>query len=293
MIPARDDKNTAPTEPLVEETISRVPISVKVRQLREGERARDERLEPIIAPRIAAQRTANRLALDQLEAWHREVGEQTNLDLVGYSRGSAIWLLGGRLLGLSEAFWVQIDAGITNEMAVTSRAIFEAASILPLFRNSDEEEIVRLWLDDDGKYRYVKMKEAQRAQQRFEEQLSEKMEEIGLPTLESSIDKGDEMYDRLSRFVHNRRSVCVDSLWERGREMAYGRNPSILRRASAVEYGGTVTVQVVQVVGSALETFRGQHFFSKEVLPLVAGIEAARDDSPLDERSILTAAGIS
>src|SRR5438093_2315215 len=64
------------------------------------------------------------------------------------------------------------------------------------------------------------------AQGRFEEKLDQAMREQGLPSLGRTGQLVDELYDRMSRVAHNRRSTCVSSFSEPLREFAYGRHPS-------------------------------------------------------------------
>jgi hypothetical protein len=199
--------------------------------------------------------------------------------------------MAGRLLGLAEALWAQIDAGIGNEAMVTGRSIHEAARVLPAFRDRDEEELLHIWIQDDGKYRYIKPKAARDAQARFEQKLGEAMEQQGLPRLRESREHLEDMYDRLSRSVHNRRSACTDNVFKPAREIYYGWHPSPIRRGSHVEWGAAMTVEVTLAVGEGLETFYGRGFALNEVKPLIDAIEAARGAAPLDETSIRRAAG--
>jgi hypothetical protein len=247
--------------------------------------------ERVVATRASAQYTACRSVLDQLQAWHRALADETDLDLVAYSRSSAVWLLSGRILGLAEAMWVQINAGISNEVMVTGRAIHEAVRVLPVLRDVEEEELLHIWLRDDGKYRYVKPKNARDALARYEEKLGEAMTQKGLPKIPGSTEAAEEMYDRLSRSAHNRRSACLDSTWEPGRMMVYGRHPSPFRRAATVEWGCAMTVEVALAVADGLETFYGYGFAVKSIGPLIQAIQAVREAEPLDEESIRRAAG--
>jgi hypothetical protein len=277
--------------PLEDVTLQKVELSEDVESLRTEYRLDNAANERTVKTRAAAQYTACRHALDQLQAWHRGLADQTNLELVAYSRSSAIWLLSGRLLGLAEAMWAQINAGICNEVMVTGRAIHEAARVLPVFRDTEEEDLLHVWLQDEGKYRYVKPKHARDAQARYEEKLGEAMAQDGVPALSSTTEMTEEMYDRLSRSGHNRRSSCLDSVWEPGRSMAYGRHSSPLRRGAYVEWGCSMTVEVALAVGEGLEAFFGHRFAVKDVGPLIQGIYAVRAAKPLDEQAVRQAAG--
>lgn len=276
---------------LADRPLKKSELSKDADDLRTAFRLDNAANERVVKTRASAQYTACRFVLDQLQAWHRALADETDLELVAYSRSSAVWLLSGRMLGLAEAMWVQINAGISNEIMVTGRAIHEAARVLPVLRDIEEGELLHIWLRDDGKYRYVKPKNARDALARYEEKLGEAMTQKGLPKIPGSTEAMEEMYDRLSRSAHNRRSACLDSTWEPGRMMAYGRHPSPFRRGAAVEWGCAMTVEVALSVADGLEIFYGYGFAVKSVAPLIQSIEAVREAEPLDEESIRRATG--
>lgn len=270
--------------------IQRGELSVEVRALREARQKQDAALLEIVQPRIDAQIAACRIVSTQLQEWHQELANTTDLDLTGYSRGAAVWLLSGRCLGLLEVLLVQAEAGIDNEALIAGRAVHEANRILMAFcADAADDELVRLWLDDKGKHGYVKQGHARAVNTRFEEKLNQAMEAQGINPVGTTGELSVELYDRLSRIVHSRRSSCINSVWREGREMAYGRAPSQLRRASTVEWTSSVTVEIVQAVGDALRAFYGQGFFTQNVVPLIQSIGAVRESAPLDEESVLAA----
>jgi hypothetical protein len=263
----------------------------EVKALREEHRDQDAQLREIVKPRAEAHIAACRIVANDLQKLHQQIADTTDLDLDGYSRASAVWLLAGRCLGLHEVLIVQAEAGVDNEALVLGRALHEACNILMAFlADPEEEELVRLWLDDDGKHRYVKQGAARAAQDRYEASLNKAMADAGLPPLGNTKALKEDLYDRMSRTAHNRRSSCVSSLWKEGRKMAYGRAPSALRWASAVEWTSSMTVEVVNSVGDALRSFYQGNFFVKEMAPLVQSIDAIQKTCPLDEVSIRKAA---
>ena len=118
------------------------------------------------------------------------------------------------------------------------------------------------------------------------------MSRQGLTPIASSIPRTKELYDLQSRVAHSRRSSCVDSVWEPGRQMAYGWHPSAIRRAGYAGWAASMTTEVTHFVGDALRALYSRPGFFKEVIvPLLTSIEAVRDSAPLDEGSIRTAAG--
>ena len=273
-------------EPSLAVTLSHRELSDDVRRRREAARAENERIEAVVKPRIEAQLQACRIVLEQLMDWHREVADSTDLDLTGHSRASAIWLLSGRCLGLLEALLVLAEAGIEAETMVMGRALHEADLMLLAFLAPDEEDIVRLWLRDEGRHRYVRPATSRAVQGQFEEQMDEVFQEQGLPSIGRTGPLADELYDRLSRVTHSRRSSCTSSVNETLREFSYGRHASPIRRGSVVELSSVMTQEVVNAVGDGIRAFRSPGFFSEEVQPLYLSIEAVRRTCPLDHESV-------
>jgi hypothetical protein len=246
--------------------------------------------EPIAQPRIEAVLTACRLASDQLERWHRHLIEESDLDPEAYSRPAAAWLLSGRVLGLLRAIYVQVAAGICNEAIVTMRALHEANRVLFAFGVPGSDDLIGVFLDDVGKHGYVKQGAARAAEARFEDLLAEAMEAQGLPRLEGVNAKTEGMYDRLSRFAHNRRSTVLDQYAAEERRMAYGVHPSPFRRAAYVDLAAAMTVEAVNTVGDAFGSFYPEGFYRDKVIPVRDSIEAVRSTCPLDPESIRAAA---
>jgi hypothetical protein len=286
-VPNRDELNP----PIDRLPIRRRPVPAEVTQLRTEATADDDANSAVAQPRIEAVLTACELVAQQLEDLHRACVDMTDLDPAGYSRAGAIWLLSGRILGLHRALLAQAEAGIGDEAAVTGRAIHEACRVLFAFSVPDEQEIVRLWLDDEGRHGYVKQGEARAAERRYEEALAAAMERVGLSPIDSAIGKTEEMYDKLSRVAHSRRSSCLASWWNPGRQMAYGVQSSAIRRAGAVSWASSMTGEVVNAVGDALRALYSQpQFFSEQIAPLQKALDAVRESAPLDETSIRQAA---
>jgi hypothetical protein len=285
--------------PCVSEHQRPLDVPIKYRELpadvvqaRLEHAAEEARNEKVARPRVEALLAACRLVLQQLEELHRRYADLTDLDLVGYSRASAIWLLSGRQLGLLNALLVQAEAGIVTEAMITGRAIHEASRVLFAFGVAGEDKLVRLWLDDKGKYGYVKQGPARAAQERYEAALAEAMTSQGLPAIASSSSLTEDMYDRLSRVAHSRRSSCVNSVSEAGRQMVYGRHPSAIHRADCAVWAAGMTTEVTLYVGGALAALYSKpNFFTESILPLQKSIEAVRESAPLDGASIRAAAG--
>jgi hypothetical protein len=267
------------------------PLPAPAAQLRLHGAVDNARNDPVAGPRITAVLTACKLVGQQLEGLHQRYANNTDLDLIGYSRAAALWLLSGRILGLLRALLVQVEAGICNESVITGRAIHEAARILFAFSVPGEETLVRLWLDDEGRYGYVKQGPARAAIERYENALAEAMTRSGLPAIPGTREKTEEVYDRQSRVAHSRRSSCVDSVWDPARVMAYGYQPSTIRRAGYARWAASMTGEVINAVGDALRALYGQPgFFTERIAPMHKQLEAVLASSPLDETSIRAAA---
>jgi len=286
------EKRDTPKQPIDGVPIRMRNLPAEVAQARLAAAADDAANEEVARPRIDAVLTACKLAADELEALHSGYADITDLDLTGYSRASAIWLLSGRTLGLLRALLVQVEAGICNEAMVTGRAIHEASRVLFAFGVPGADDVVRRWLDDDGRHGYVRQGEARAIEERYEIELAEAMEQAGLPPVASTKEKTEELYDRMSRTGHNRRSSCVDAVWEPGRRMAYGRNPSAIRRAGYTTWTASMTTEVLNSVGDALRALYSEpKFIAERIVPLVNGINAVREAAPLDEDSIRRESG--
>jgi hypothetical protein len=276
----------------------RLDVSIKLRELpaRAAElrilgAADDARNEEVVRPRVEAHMATCRLVLDALSTYHARVADTTDLNLDGSSRQAAIWLVAGRCLGLLHAFLVQIGAGVCTEALVTARALHEANRLVFVFGQAGGEKLLRLWLEDEGRYGYVKPGKAREAQGEFEELLNHVLVEKGLPVIRETTELDEGMYDMLSRTAHNRRASCLDAVWLPARRMSYGYNASAVRRAAYASWAGALTVEVADMVGDALGMFFGRSFHREKIVPLKQSLEAIDHAQPLDERSIREAAG--
>lgn len=251
----------------------------------------DARNEEVARPRIEAHIATCRMVAETLQAFHAQIADTRDLELDGVTRPAAIWLVAGRCLGLLHAFLVQIAAGVCTEALVTARGLHEANRLVFIFGQAEGEELLRVWLEDEGRFDYVKPGQTRAAQGQFEEMLNRVLAEKGLPTLGRSKELDAEMYDRLSRTAHNRRSSCLDAVSLPARQMAYGYHPSAIRRAGYTSWASRLTIETVDLVGDALGLFYSPTFFEDKVKPLRRSIEAIEQAQPLDQRSIREAAG--
>lgn len=283
----------APVEPDIEINLSLRPLPPEAVELRKIAVERDAILRPIVQPRIEGVLASVRTLASQLETWHAAIADKTDLDLVGHSRASAVWLLSGRCLGLFATLIVQAEAGIGDEALVVSRALHEADQILSAFiADPGEDQLVRKWLKDEGRHGYVRQGEARAVNDRYQQGLNDALAAQGLPVIGTTKSLTEDLYDRSSRTTHNRRSSCVSSVSVDRRSMAYGLAPDQLRRAITSSWTASVAFEVANSVGDALCCFYGRDFFVSEVAPLIVQLQAVQETLPLDPEVILDAANL-
>jgi hypothetical protein len=139
----------------------------------------DRREWAVVRPRIDAHLTAYKRLVADMEAMHAHVVETTDLDPAAYSRPAAMWLTAGRCLGLARLAIVAVEADVCGEVLVVLRGLLEARDLLDALGDQDEDDLLRLWLKDDGKHKYVSHRKSLDAQQRFEDKLAEAMHRQG------------------------------------------------------------------------------------------------------------------
>jgi hypothetical protein len=121
--------------------------------------------------------------------------------------------------------------------------------------------------------------------------LAEGMERKGYGDLSRSTEVSAEMYDKLSRAGHNRRSAALDAWWPQGRRMAYGPHWSAIRRAAYVRLVGLNLSGLVGVAGDALRRMLPPGTWEAQWAPLRDSVDAMNALAPLDVASIRRAAG--
>lgn len=287
------DKNNSKSRSVDDLKLSRRDLPAPAVAARLDQAASNGTVWKVAKPRIGAMLGACKTILQDLEDRHAVLAEQTDLDLTGYSRGSAVWLLSGRLIGLHRALLIQVEAGIDGEALVTGRAIHEGARVLYAFGVPDADDLVRKWLDDAGRHGYVKQKAAREAHDRFEKQVDDALAAQGLPTFGRTSELTEEMYDRMSRAAHNRRSSCMASVNESTRRMTYGVQSDPFRRGATVTWAAAMTAEVINAVGDSLRALYGSDdYFSKQIAPLQRALWAVRDEFRLDRKSLIMDAGL-
>lgn len=190
----------------------------------------------------------------------------------------------------SSGLLVQVEAGVDNEALITGRAIHEASQIVFAFRSGEADELVHLWLEDEGRHGYVKQKPARDAQDRFAASLEEAMKRRGMNTIAPVRHLVEELYDQMSRTAHSRRSSCVIRLGGWAPDVV--RDPPLptqARRCGAM--GGIDDGRVTISAGDALAAFFEPDSFSREIRPIQQSIAAVGNSSPLDQTEIQRQAG--
>src|SRR4029077_4842242 len=142
--PSDQDDETDTELPSIEVPIQSRELPAGVKAIRRQLQEQDAALAKIVGPRADAHIAACRIGAKQLQDWPQGIADTTDLDLTGYSRGAAVWLLAGRCLGLLEVLLIQAEAHIDNEALIVGRAVHEANRILMAFcADPDEDELVR------------------------------------------------------------------------------------------------------------------------------------------------------
>ncbi len=242
--------------------------------------------------------------VDALDAWHRQIADESNLTLDGDSRQAATWLVAGRCIGLARAVLALLEAGFTAEAAAEVRVLHEATRLLWVLADEDEPELLRRWLADEDN-RWVRPWEARIAGDRQRERVAERLPDA----LKEAEAHGDtesaaqlaeairtarldedgvlaanslQIYDVLSRIGHIRRSSMRDSLSTALRQMATGPHPDPLVRAEYVEWVSHIIEEVVLAVCDALGPFFPGGSAITLMRKLVGALDLARAEAPLD-----------
>jgi hypothetical protein len=82
-------ENTEPARPSIEDKLQLQDLPPEVKALREQHLKQDAQLREIVKPRAEAHIAACRIVARDLQRWHQQTADTTDLDLDGYSRGSA------------------------------------------------------------------------------------------------------------------------------------------------------------------------------------------------------------
>lgn len=234
--------------------------------------------EELLGPRIAGHLQACELAIDELVDAHRQLVEQTDIDLEAETRWVAIWELAGRCLSVARALIAQLRDAYAAETVGTMRVLHEAANLLVVAADVEEERLTRRWLAGE----HVPQREARSHIHAAQERIVEQARERGVEIEGDVAELTRELYGILSQGAHNDRPGFADSVFRTGRVFSYGPHPNPLVRAAYVDYASELIEQIVMEVGDALAVIYGGDWYRETVRPLVTALHAVRDDQPID-----------
>jgi hypothetical protein len=235
-----------------------------------------------LEPAMEAHQAAYRLALDDLDCYVTQIADSTDLDLVSDTRPAAVWQMAGRSVGLSRACLDLMRLGYCAEVIPLARTLHEANRLVQTFAQRNEDELLRIWLADEGRHKWVRPKQAREAIERAEDKLNDLMRRHGADAPGTTTELSIEIYDQFSRAAHNRRAWVQDAVSADLRQMATGPHRSPVRRAGTLAAIGGTLEEAVQLVGDALAaTFYGTTFWTTNVQPHVKSFEALRATHPL------------
>jgi hypothetical protein len=264
--------------------VAPIELSAEVLAAREEADAQSAQLAQIIDPRIEGHLVTYRTMLDTLIEAHRNIAETMDFDLGGRTRWAAIWDVSGRCLGLCNSLLTQLQGGFASEVVPTLRAIHEADLLLSVLTGPGEEGLLRQWLDDAH---YVKEVTARNAAARIEKPLIALMKKEGIELLGDQTELGGQVYDILSKVAHNMRVGFAESVSVELRKFAYGPHPDPRQRAVHVEFSGQIVEEVTLLVGRAFATrFLGRQWYEETIKPLLAALEAVRQEMPVDPETV-------
>ena len=114
----------------LEPEINQRAVSDETRSLRADYDQLSRFWSDVLQPRINGHLLVFQDVIDRLVHAHREVVEQSDIEIDADTRWSAIWEISGRCLALASLFIAELRLGYTAETAGTIRVIDEAVHLL-------------------------------------------------------------------------------------------------------------------------------------------------------------------
>jgi hypothetical protein len=252
----------------------------EVAELREQWAAEHERLDALWQPAIDAHIEALALEVETVIEKHKSIGDQTNVEISGEARPSAIWQLSGRCLAICRVVLHDLRGGFTSESVGSLRTLWEAAILLGAVTSEHEEELLRRWLaDEDGAW--VRPGQARDAVERMEARQRERMREDGLELGRGMAEGGDHIYDLLSKPAHHRRGGFPETSRVDLRVFTYGPHPNAEVRAHYVDYAGQLIEMALIFVIDGLAALVGRAYVGEALAPMQDRLERVRERFPL------------
>jgi hypothetical protein len=264
----------------IEPELQRRQLPGDVARLREAARAEQAMMDAIFRPAIEAHLEVYERVIGSLITTHRAIADDTDLEIRGDTRWSAIWELAGRCLAIARVVLHDLRGGFASEAAGSLRALHEAVQLLSALAFHEEEDAVRRWLAGE----YVPPRDAREIQGRQQALALERMREAGIePEGGDVVQLGRDIYSSMSEMAHHQRGGFLESISEELREFAYGPHPDARTRGSHVDFAGELLEEVLLVVGDAFADILDREYYREIVPPLQAELERIRRQFRLNE----------
>lgn len=209
--------------------------------------------EAVVAPRVTAHLAAYDAAINELRAFHAQIGDLSDLDLNGDSRQVAAWFVSGRVIGLLNAALVLARTGFASEMVPILRTAHEAIQLLRTISMHRDTAVLLDWLKDH----HIKPSRVRNAEDRNQKAIAAEMREAGVDPPGRSKDFMDSMYRDLSEIAHIKRSRVLEIASVDCRLMPVDGHPSATVRAYFVYVLGIQVMDAVSAIGFGLGISRG------------------------------------
>lgn len=229
------------------------PVANHVRAARQRQGKADAHNTKILRPRIEAHLIAYQTCLQELAAFHSQIGDHSDLDLEGSSRQVAAWFVSGRVIGLLNAGLSLCRAEFASEVVPILRTAHEATQLLRAISMHRDATVLRDWLQDQ----HIKPSRVRTAEDRNQKSIAEEMRDMGIDPPGRTRQFMEDLYKNLSEMAHVKRSRILEIASIESREMPVDGHPSVTIRAFYVYLLGIHVMDAVGAVGFALAISRG------------------------------------
>lgn len=229
------------------------PVANRVRAARQRQGRANARNTKILEPRIEAHLLAYEVCLQELAAFHSQIGDHSDLDLDGSSRQAAAWFISGRVIGLLNAGLSLCRAQFASEVVPILRTAHEATQLLRAISMHRDASVLRDWLQD----RHIKPSRVRTAEDRNQKSIAEEMRDMGIEAPGRTRQFMEDLYKDLSEMAHVKRSRVLEIASIGSREMPVNGHPSATIRAFYVYVLGIHVMDAVSAIGFALGISRG------------------------------------
>ncbi len=257
------------------------PVANHVRAARQRDGKANTQNTKILGPRIEAHLLAYEVCLQELGAFHSQIGDHSDLDLEGSSRQVAAWFISGRVIGLLNAGLSLCRAGFASEVVPILRTAHEATQLLRAVSMHRDASVLRDWLQDQ----HIKPSRVRSAEDRNQKYISEEMRAMGVEAPGRTRQAMEALYKDLSEMAHVKRSRILEIASIESREMPVNGHPSATIRAFYVYLFGIHVMDAVSAVGFALGISRGDEVILRTQETL-ATLQELAQHFPIDPETL-------